>query len=444
MSTAAMAGQEPWYRSLDANQWKTMIASNIGWMFDGYETYALIITVGVALHQLLAPAQYPQIPAYAGTVIGITLLGWGVGGFIGGVVADYIGRRRTMILAILAYSLTTGLSAFAWDWVSFALLRFIVGIAIGSEWATGASMTAEVWPDRARGRGAGLMQCGLGIGFFLASFIWLFVSGYGPGAWRIMYFIGIIPALFALWLRSGIEESHKWESTNEKRQSARAKKKSGAALAGEDQALTRFTVADLFVEPTVRKHAIVAFVMSLATTVAWWGISTWVAPFVAGAAAKAHLPPQTWAAYAGMSYNIGAIIGYIGLGFLADQFGRKPVVMIFFAGALLLTPTLYMWTTGLHELVLVAGINGFFTLGLYAWMPVWMPELFPTRMRATGMAFAFNAPRFVAFLGPLFAGLLIAQFGGFSKMAVAFSLIYILGFVAVPFLPETKGKPLPA
>ena len=444
MSTAAMAGQEPWYRSLNANQWKTMIASNIGWMFDGYETYALIITVGVALHQLLAPAQYAQIPAYAGTVIGITLLGWGIGGFIGGVVADYIGRRRTMILAILAYSLTTGLSAFAWDWVSFALLRFIVGIAIGSEWATGASMTAEVWPDRARGRGAGLMQCGLGIGFFLASFIWLFVSGYGPGAWRIMYFIGIIPALFALWLRSGIEESHKWESTNEKRQSARAKKKSGAALAGEDQALTRFTVADLFVEPTVRKHAIVAFVMSLATTVAWWGISTWVAPFVAGAAAKAHLPPQTWAAYAGMSYNIGAIIGYIGLGFLADQFGRKPVVMIFFAGALLLTPTLYMWTTGLHELVLVAGINGFFTLGLYAWMPVWMPELFPTRMRATGMAFAFNAPRFVAFLGPLFAGLLIAQFGGFSKMAVAFSLIYILGFVAVPFLPETKGKPLPA
>ena len=115
MSTAAMAGQEPWYRSLDANQWKTMIASNIGWMFDGYEAFALILTVGVALHQLLAPAQYPQIPAFAGTVIGITLLGWGVGGFIGGVIADYIGRRRTMILAILAYSLTTGLSAIAWD-----------------------------------------------------------------------------------------------------------------------------------------------------------------------------------------------------------------------------------------------------------------------------------------------------------------------------------------
>jgi MFS family permease len=444
MSTTTLAGSQPWYRSLDANQWKTMLASNIGWMFDGYETYALILTVGVALHQLLDPSQFAQIPAYAGTVIGITLLGWGVGGFVGGIVADYIGRRRTMILAILAYSLTTGLSAFAWDWVSFALLRFVVGIAIGSEWATGASMTAEVWPDNARGRGAGLMQCGLGIGFFLASLVWLFVSGYGPGAWRIMYFIGVIPAFFALWLRTGVEESHKWEHTNEKRKTARAKKKSGAALAAEDHALTRFTVADLFADPEIRKRAIIVFLMSLTTTVAWWGISTWVAPFIAAAAGKIGQPAQTWAAYAGMSYNIGAIVGYIGLGFLADNFGRKPIVMIFFAGSLVLTFALYMWTTDLHLLLLVAAVNGFFTLGQYSWMSVWLPELFPTRMRATGMAFAFNAPRFIAFLGPLFAGMLIAQFGGFSKMAVAFSFIYILGFVVVPFLPETKGKPLPA
>src|SRR5690348_2806882 len=178
MSTMTV-GAQPWYRSLDANQWKTMLASNLGWLFDGYETYALILTVGVALHQLLAPAQFAQIPAYAGVVIAITLLGWGIGGMIGGVLADYIGRKRMMIIAILAYSLVTGLSAISWNWESFAILRFLVGIAIGSEWATGTSMTAELWPDGARGRGAGLMQCGLGIGFFLASLIWLFVSPAG-------------------------------------------------------------------------------------------------------------------------------------------------------------------------------------------------------------------------------------------------------------------------
>ncbi len=444
MSTASIAGTEPWYRSLDANQWKTMIASNIGWMFDGYETFALILTVGVALHQLLPASELSHTQAFAGTVIGITLLGWGVGGVIGGILADYLGRRRTMILAILAYSLTTGLSALAWDWVSFALLRFVVGVAIGSEWATGASMTAEVWPDHARGRGAGLMQCGLGIGFFLASFIWLFISGYGPNAWRIMFLLGIVPGLFALWLRSGIDESKRWEATNERRKSARAKKMSGATLAAEEHALTRFTIADLFADANLRKRAIICFLMSLTTTVAWWGISTWVPPFVASIAAAQHLPPQTWASYAAMSYNIGGIIGYAGLGFMADRFGRKPVVMLFFAASLVLTPALYMWTTNLELLVLIAAVNGIFTLGQYSWLAVWLPELFPTRMRATGMAFVFNAPRFIAFMGPLFAGLLIVQFGGFSQMAVAFSLIYILGFVLVPFLPETKGQPLPA
>src|SRR5215831_5123644 len=299
MSTATLDGSRPWYRSLDANQWKTMIASNIGWMFDGYETFALILVVAVALKQLLDPSLAAQIPAYAGTIIGITLLGWGIGGFIGGVLADYIGRRRTMILAILAYSLTTGLSAFAWDWLSFALLRFLVGIAIGSEWSTGASITAEVWPDHARGRGAGLMQCGLGIGFFLASFTWLFVSGYGPHAWRIMFLIGVLPALFALWLRTGVPESKRWEDSNEKRKSAKARKKSGVELTAHEQALTRFTFADLFADPEIRRRSVIVFLMSLTTTLAWWGISTWVPPFVAAAAAKAGLPAQTWASYAG-------------------------------------------------------------------------------------------------------------------------------------------------
>src|SRR3954469_21143286 len=238
----------PWYRTLSATQWKTLAASNLGWMFDGYETFALILTVGVALRQLLDAALYPQIPAYAGTVIGLTLLGWGIGGLIGGVLADYIGRKRMMIYAILAYSVMTGLSALAWDWTSFVALRVLVGIAIGSEWATGSSITAELWPDHARGKAAGLMQCGLGVGFFLASFLWLFVSGFGPGAWRWMYLIGVLPALLVLWIRVGIPESPLWEKANAQRQAARERQAAGSVRA-EDAALTRFTLADLFADP---------------------------------------------------------------------------------------------------------------------------------------------------------------------------------------------------
>ncbi len=436
-------GKLPWYRSLSGSQWRTLAATNLGWLFDGYETYALILTVGAAMHSLLEPAQYPQIPGYAGIIIAITLLGWGIGGVCGGILADYIGRKRTMIYAILAYSLLTGLTALSFNWISFALLRFAVGIAIGSEWATGSSMMAELWPQGARGKGAGLMQCGLGIGFFLASFVWLFVSGFGPDAWRFMFVIGILPALLTLWMRTSIDESPVWQQTDARRREARARKASGAPLSAEETALNRFTVADLFAAPETRRRTILVFLMSLTTTLAWWGISSWVPPYIASVAAKAGLPGQQWASYAGMAYNFGAILGYISLGFLADRFGRKPITMLYFAVAFVMTPVLFLWTQDLDLLLVAAAVNAFFTLGQYSWMPVWLPELFPTRSRATGLAFAFNAPRFIAFLGPLFAGVLIVQFGGFSHAAITISCIYILGFCVAPFLPETNGKPLP-
>src|SRR5499427_7658421 len=149
MAATDTTGSSPWYRSLNRAQWKALVASNLGWTFDGFEVFALILTVGAALRQLLDAAQYPAIPAYAGLIIAITVLGGGL--------ADYIGRKRTMILAILAYSLLTGLSALSWDWISFAVLRFLVGLAIGSEWATGASITAELWPDHARGKGGAFL-----------------------------------------------------------------------------------------------------------------------------------------------------------------------------------------------------------------------------------------------------------------------------------------------
>ncbi len=442
--TDIAAGAAPWYRTLNASQWRTLIATNLGWLFDGFETYALFLTVGPAMRALLAPADYPHIPAYIGTVVAITLLGWGIGGLCGGILADYIGRKRTMIYAILAYAVLTGLTALSFDWISFALLRFFVGIAIGSEWATGSSMMAELWPQDARGKGASLMQCGFGIGFFLASLLWLFISGIGPNAWRFMFLIGILPALLTLWIRKSIDESHAWEATDARRRAALLRKQRGAALSAEDHALTRFTVADLFADPEIRRRTVLVFLLSLSTTLAWWGISSWIPPYIASVAAAAHLTAQQWASYTGMAYNIGGILGYIGFGFFADSFGRKPVVMVYYALSLVMTPVLFLWTHDLGALLVVALINGFFTLGQYSWMPVWLPELFPTRSRATGVAFSFNAPRFIAFLGPLFAGALIVQFGGYSRAAMIFACIYILGFAAAPFLPETKGKPLPA
>jgi MFS family permease len=338
----------------------------------------------------------------------------------------------------------TGLSAFAWDWVSFAVLRFLVGLAIGSEWVTGASIVSELWPDKARGRGVGLMQSGLGIGFFLASFAWLFVGAMGPSAWRYMFLIGVLPALLTLWVRRAIPESERWERVNDQRQAAIERKRSGASLGAQDEALARFTVADLFAEPEMRRRVILAFLMSLATTFAFWGISAWIPPYIGAVAATAGLSNQAWQSYAGMALNGSAILGYVGFGFLADAYGRKPVTIFYVVASLVSVAVLFAWAQDLTFMLIGAGLCGAFVSGQYTWMAAWLPELFPTRMRATAAGFVFNTPRLIAWTGPLISGWLITQAGGFSQAAVAISMVYILSLAAAPFLPETRGKPLPA
>src|SRR5256886_387702 len=316
MSAVGTVGSSPWYRSLDRSQWKALIAANLGWTFDGFEVFALILTVGVALHRLLEPSQSPLIPAYAGAVIAITVFGWAIGGLLGGVLADYLGRKRSMTLTILAYSLLTGISALSWDWVSFAVFRFLVGVAIGSEWATGASIMAELWPAHARGKGGAFLQAGIPLGSILASGVWLAIGTSGPDAWRYMYLIGVLPALIVFWIRRNIPESPRWEESNRRRRAAYDLRRQGAALVGEDAALVRFTLVDVFAEPAVRSRLFLTFVMSLSVTIGYWGVSTFVPSYVGSVATAAGLPAQRYAALAGPSLELGALIGFFCLGVL--------------------------------------------------------------------------------------------------------------------------------
>jgi len=442
-SESALAVPRPWHQALNRAQWNALVASNLGWLFDGYEAYALVLSVGTALNQLLDPARAAQAPVYAGAVVALTLFGWGVGGILGGLLADYIGRKRTMMLAIVAYSVVTGLSALAWSFPSFAVLRLLVGIAIGSEWVTGASIVAELWPARLRGRGIGFMQCGLGMGFFAASLAWVAVGRMGPAAWRVMFLLGVLPSLLALWVRRTIPESEPWARADLRRRAAAERVRNGETVGAHERALTRFTLSALFQAPELRRRTLVAFVMSLATNFAFWGITTWVPPYVAAVAARSGLTGPQWAGYGGLAYNGGAIAGYIVFGFLADLWGRKPATVSYFAGALAMVPVLFLWTTDLHLLLVAAAFQGWFAAGQYTWMSTWLPELYPTHLRATGAALVFNAPRFVACLGPVVSGALIATFGGYSQAGLAVGSIYVLGLLATPLLPETRGQPLP-
>jgi MFS family permease len=281
------------------------------------------------------------------------------------------------------------------------------------------------------------------LGGIVASGVWLIIGGMGPNAWRWMYLVGVLPALICFWIWRNIPESPRWEEANRRRRAARALRASGAAVDGEAAALTRFTISDLFADRTVRRPLIASFVMMLSVTFAFWGVATFIPTYVGGVAAKAGGSAPEMAGVASMITNICGTLGFISLGFLADSIGRKPTVMLWYGACLVLTPVVYLWAEDITVLLVCVGIFGFFTLGIWAWAPVWLPELFPTRMRGTAIAFAFNAPRFISCIGPIIAGTLIVGLGGYGKAATLVGLFFILGVLAAPFLPETNGKPLP-
>ncbi|MDA8107236.1 MAG: MFS transporter [Betaproteobacteria bacterium] len=435
-------GRQPgsWHASLTPGHWKILTASFLGWIFDGYETYALISVLGPALLALLPVEQHARLPEYAGLAIGLTLLGWAAGGTIGGIVADYVGRKRMMLISIVGYAAFTGLTAFSTNIGMLIALRFLTGLFIGSEWSTGNTLLAEAWPNEARPKGAGFLQSGFGFGAFIAAGAWYVLRPMGPDAWRWMFGIGIFPAVLVFYIRRSIDESARWVETIK----AKRWDVTEAASAEEGKAKRPFTLLQLFEDAEGRRRVLLGLGMSLATTLGWWGVATWIPGYVGGIAKAAGLDAAHWGSVAGIVYNAGAIVGYLASGFLADAMGRRVYLAFLFVGSLVLTPAVYVWSHTLHAALAASLVNGFFTLGGFAWFAIYLPELFATNVRATASAFVFNVSRFVAFLGPIFAGVLIHALHGVSSVAVALGMIYILGLLVAPFVPETRGRPLPA
>ena len=432
-------------QALTAASWRALIASFLGWMFDGYETYALILVAGVALRQLLLPDQLASIPIYIGGLLAVTLVGWATGGIIAGVLADYIGRKRMLMLSILWYALFTGLTAFAGSYTSLLILRFLTGLGLGAEWGPGTAILGESWPARSRGRAASVLQSAIGFGLLLASGVWLFVAPLGPDAWRYMFLLGVLPALSVLWIRRSVRDPDLWIAVSERRRQARQRLASGELASREDRLLVGFTVKQILSIPDLRRRLLRLLLLSLSTIVAWWAVSTWI-PFYAGQlAARAGGDAQRWVALAGLYYNLGGILGYFVFGVLADFWGRKPTMLLYYAGAVVLVLVLFRAVEDPSVFLVVAAVNGFFTLGQFAWMPVYLPELFPTAVRGSAISLVFDITRYLAAAGPLLAGWLIVSLGGVSTAASIIGLSYLLGLIVTPFAaPETKGRPLPA
>jgi MFS family permease len=442
--TATVATAEPWNTSIGKAGRRALAASWLGWMFDGYESYALILVMGVAVRHLLPPEAVPKASVYMGGLLAVTLLGWAVGGVAAGVLADYIGRKRMLMLSILWYSVFTGLSAFSPNYGYFLIFRFLTGLGLGAEWGPGTAIVAEFWPPWSRGRAAGVLHAAYGVGSLLASGIWLILNPLGSSSWRYMFLIGILPAFLLLYVRRSVNDAAIWVAANTRRRNARKRLEMGA-VSQEDRELTQFTIARVLADPELRRRVGLLMLMSISTAVVWWSVSTWIPEYAAQLATITGQPSQHWASLAALMFNAGAIAGYLVLGLLADTFGRKLTTWLYYLGALLLSVCFFLLVHDTHALLVMAAGNGFFVGGQFSWMTIYLPELFPTRVRGSAISLVYDTSRVVAAFGPLLAGWLISSFGGIRTAAATMSLIYVVGLVVTPFAgPETKGKPLPA
>jgi MFS family permease len=441
---AATAGRaRAWSASIDRSGWRALAASWMGWMFDGYEIYALVLVMGVAARELLPPDALPHVSVYMGGLLAVTLLGWAAGGVIAGVLADYIGRKRMLMISILWYAVFAGLTALSWDYWSLLIFRFFTGLGLGAEWGPGTAIVAEFWPPASRGRAGGALHAANGVGLFLASGMWLLLNPFGSSSWRYMFVIGILPAFLLLYVRRAVHDPALWVAANNRRREARKRLEMGV-VSLQDRELAQFTITSVLSDPELRRRVGLLRLMSRSTVVGGWSVSTWIPQYAAQLAINGGHQSQLSASLVTIMFSAGAIAGYLVLGWLADIFGRKPATWLYYLGALGVSLCFFLLVQDTRALLVMAAATGFFTNGQFAWMTIYLPELFPTRVRGSAISLVFDSSRSIAAFGPLLAGWLISSFG-IGTSAAMMSLIYVVGLVVTPFAgPETKGKPLPA
>jgi MFS family permease len=438
-----------WMSEVSRYQWLVLFVAWLGWVFDSMDGTLFSLVQKPSMTELMGPgATQETIGIYSGVVFSVTLVGWALGGVIFGVVADYIGRTKALAATVLIYSVFTGLSALADTWWQLAAFRFITGLGLGGEWAAGAALVAEVWPDKLRAKAGAMLQSAAAFGYFFAALINLYV---GVLSWRYVYMVGAVPALFVLVIRLVVKEPEAWVKVRDQRKLAKADRH--LQPRGRDEVvaaeLNTFTLKQLF-SARLRKDTIVASSLAFVVLLVLWGATMWIpaaireiarpASDLAPEALQRYLTEQ--ASYGIMLLNAGSLFGYLAFGPVADRFGRRSAFLFYFIGGVTIFPITFLMTTSLAQIFALLPLVGFFTLGITSGFPIYLPELFPTHVRTTGVGFCYNAGRMITAAGVIFAGYLVGLFGSTAKAASAVSLVYVLGIFLLIFARETRGEKL--
>lgn len=419
-----------WRDGLTGYHYLVLVVASCGWLFDTMDQWLYVLARQPAIADLLdVPLDDPAVKHYSGIVQTLFIIGWATGGFLFGMLGDRFGRTRTMALTVLMYAGFTGLSGLSQNWWQFAAFRFLTGLGVGGEFAAGASLVAEVFPDHARATALGIMQASSAIGNILAGVINLTVAP--TWGWRSVFFVGVLPAFLVFVIRLYVREPERWED---------AKKKATGSHMSVGSILELFS-------PAYRRGTLVGLGMAAIGIIGFWGISTWSPDLLRGVLNPTNDPALRAAtersvSLAAMAQNFGAFWGALAFAFIAQRIGRLPTFALTFLGCLYIIPATFFLTKSFALALYFFPLMGFFLLMLLGGFAVYFPELYPTRLRATGVGFCYNTARYLAAAAPMVFGHLSAV-SGIAAAATILSSAFLFGLFILPVAEETKDKPLP-
>jgi len=404
-----------WWNDADLRARRALIAASLGWMLDAFDVmlYSMIIA------NLMVAFRMDK--ETAGLLGSLTLIAAAVGGIIFGIIADRFGRTKAMMAAIAIYSVFTAACGLSVSILQLAVFRFLLGLGMGGEWASGAALVSESWPARHRAKAMGLMQSFYAVGYALAA---LAVAVVLPAwGWRAVFFVGILPAFFVIWIRSRVQEPDIWK---------------------ENRLQARTSLPEMMREifgKRLRFLTTVVTLMNSFTMFAWWGFNLWIPAYLILSPHKGGMgltrAGQTWLI---VVMQFGMWLGYLTFGFISDRFGRRRVYIVFLTAAALLL-FLYSLVRLPAVLFFLGPLVSFFGTGHFSGFGALTAEIYPTGVRATAQGFTYNIGRIISAVAPFAVGSL-AQIYGFGAAFAAAAFSFFLAALMWIWIPETGGKQL--
>jgi len=424
--------------------WLVVIIASAGWLFDCMDQRLFVLARESALRELLGPETASEvIKQYIGYATTSMILGWATGGIFFGMLSDKWGRVKTMVTTLLVYSGFTGLCGLAQSWVDFTIYRFLVGLGVGGMFGAAATRVAEGEPGRVRAVALGALQALAAVGNKMGSLISLWIQ---PGAenfwgnwsgWRILFFVGILPSLLAAPILLVLREPEAWKRAKELARSGQAQRQVGS-------------LKDLFGHPRWRRHAIIGLLLGVSGMVGLWGIGFFspelISTALKGAPQHAVDTVRGWGTF---FQDLGAFVGMTAFTVVAAWLSRRLAFLLAFLLCLVTTAYVFLNLRTATDAYWMLPMMGFAQLAVFAGYSIYFPEIFPTRLRGTGVGFCYNTVRYLAAPAPMLLGqlsVLLSQQAvaePFRMAAVIMCSVYLIGMVALIWAPETKGRPLP-